>query len=569
MSGVTVQRRTGWVPVLVALAIVAAACGGDDDTADDPGGSAAEATEEPGDEASSDEPTDEPTDEPAEEPTDGAAENGATHELVVGATADPWIDASEADKKRAPNYPLNTDVCETLVQLGTDFSVQDSTATVDYVGDNTFRFTLNEGVTFADGTPVTVEDLKYSIDYTTTEPAIGFSFVGPDSTTIVDDRSIDVRPTEQNLRLPEQITHPTYSVLKQGSDPYSDLEGSMCTGPFVLESYTPQEEIVVVRNENYWGTPALLDRITFRFYPDDTTRSLALQNGEVDMIVDVPLAILESVESLPGIKIERAPVGNTTLMYLARRNADGSDRVLADPLVRRAVAAAIDRETYVNGVLAGNAEVIPHVAPPAVLGEFSDMVEGVPYDPAAAAQLLDDAGWTRASDDAVRTKDGAPLQVTIIYDRTDLTTAEFVQAQLRDVGFDAEVLQLDAGAYRERLDTGDYDIDISIPNQNDANPAFLMALRWYSKATGANAQIISPGPDTAYEAIIDEILAESDPTELRRLAAEAMHELVDVEVGGVTLAGGYRVYALDESVEGFQPHPSNTNQRWSTVHVEG
>ena len=488
-------------------------------------------------------------------------------ELIVGVAADPWVDSSEGDKKRKPNYPLNADVCDTLVQLMPDFSVAPMATQAQYVGNNTFRFTLQPGVRFSDGTPVTAEDLKYSVDYTTQPPAIGSGFIGRDSARVVDERTIEITPTVDNLRLIEQINHPSLVVLKPGSDPLANVVTSVCTGPFKVERYTPQQELVVVRNTNYWGPQqALLDRITFKFYPDDATRALALQNNEVDMIQDVPLSILRSVEAQPGVKIVRAPVGNTTMFYIARRTSTGEERILNDPLVRRAVAHSIDRNAYVNGVLGGNAEVIPHVAPPAVLGEFANMVQGVPFNRQEAARLLDQAGWTRQGD-AVRTRGGQPLRVKIIYDRVDLTTAEFVQGQLRAVGFDAQIAQLDAGAYRDATSTGDYDIDISLPNQNDGNPAFLLALRWYSKATGANARIISPGPNTRYEAMIDSILVEPDATELRRKSAEAMRELVDVEVGGVVLAGGYRVYALKDKVHGFEAHPSSTNQRWRTVYV--
>lgn len=538
--------------LLVAVALVATACSSSEPTTTD-AADPADVTGEPTDAAGT--------------ATDSDQPSGA-QELVVGAAEDPWVDSSESDQKRKPNYPLNADVCETLVQLSPEFTVEPSTTEVEYVGDNTFEFTLRDGVTFSDGSPVTVEDLKYSVDYTTQEPTVGFSFIGPDSTTIVDDRTIAVTPEETNLRMAEQINHPSYAVLKEGSDPFNDLDSSVCTGPFVVDSYTPEEELVVVRNDNYWGEPAKLDRITFRFYPDETTRALALQNDEVDLIMDVPLSILDSVESQPGVKIVTAPIGNTTMFYIARRTVDGEDRVTADPNVRRAIAAAMNEEAYVSGVLGGNAEVIPHIAPPAVLGEFADMVEGVPFDPEEAGRLLDEAGWTREGDGVRTNSDGEPLTVTIIYSRVELTTAEFVQSQLAEVGFDAQVEQLDAGAYRDALDSGAYDLDISLPNQNDGNPAFLLALRWYSKATGANAQIISPGPDTEYEAMIDAILEEEDPTELRRRAAEAMHELVDVEVGGVTLAGGYRVYAMKDSVQGFEPHPSSTNQRWSTVFIQ-
>ncbi|MGI9119510.1 MAG: ABC transporter substrate-binding protein [Acidimicrobiales bacterium] len=496
----------------------------------------------------------------------------AVQELVVGYGGDPWIDASQSDQKRIPNYPLNADVCETLVRLTPDFKVAESLASKwERVGDNTFRFTLKDGPKFSDGTPLTADAAKYSLDYTVAEPSTsGFAFLGPDSTKVIDPKTVEVTPTKANLRLVEQINHPTYSVLAPGSDPLKDPKPT-CTGPFKVAEYVPSERLVVVRNDAYWGEPAKLDKITFRFIPDDTTRTLALQNGEVDLITDVPRGVLSTLKDQGDMKIEQAPVGQVFLMYVARRDLAGTDKPLADVKVRRAVAAAMDQKSFVEGVLDGNAEQVATVGPPAVLGQFAGMVKGVPYDRSESARLLDEAGWTMGPD-GIRVKGGRPLELSIVYPSgsgggtgIDLTEVEFVQAQLKEVGINGKVEQLDAGAYRERLDTGNYDLDFSGPNQNDANPAFLLSLRWYSKATGKNAQFISPGPDTEFERIIDQSQEATDQVQLQRLSAEAMHELVDNEVGGIPLAGVYRTYAMKDDVQGLEPHPSSTNQRWSTV----
>lgn len=495
------------------------------------------------------------------------ADGGPVQELVVGVGADPWVDA-EIDRKRIPNYPLNADVCETLVHLGTDFQLEPMVASGwEFVGDNTYRFTLDTDARFSDGRPVTVEDVKASLDYTVAEPQIGNSFLGPDSVTIIDDRTVDVTPEKPNLRLIDEINHPTYAVLSTGDDPLTD-ENVTCTGPFRIVGYTPEQELVVERNDNYRGKRPALDKITFRFLPDDTTRVLALQNGEVDLITDVPLGILDSLQATPGIRTQNAPVGFNTLFYLARRDAAGNPRVLDDPLLRRAVAASMDADAYVNGLLNGNAEVVDTIAPPAVLGRFADLVQGIDFDPAEAERLLDQAGWTRAGD-GIRTKDGQPLRLTIVFNRIDLASVEFVQAQLRTVGIEGVIEQLDAGAYTAALDAGAYDLNVTVPNQNNANPAFIMTLQFYSKARGTGAPVIGPGAGTAFDALIDQTQAESDPIELQRLSAEAMHQLVDVEVAAVNLAGGYRVIAMREGVDGLQMHPSNTNQRWSTVFRTG
>jgi peptide/nickel transport system substrate-binding protein len=224
----------------------------------------------------------------------------------------------------------------------------------------------------------------------------------------------------------------------------------------------------------------------------------------------------------------------------------------------------MDTQTLVAGVLDGNAEKIATVSPPAVLGEFADMVKGVPFDRSEAGRLLDEVGWTRQGD-GIRTKDGKPLEVTIVYSRVDLSTIEYVQAQLRAVGIDGKIQQLDPGAYKAATEAGNYDLNISKPNQNDANPAFIMALLFYSESISKSAKTIAPGAGSTFDNLIAETLSAKDETTLRRTAAEAMHELVDVEVAGIPLAGGYRIFAMNDTVRGVQIHPSGTNQRWATV----
>lgn len=474
----------------------------------------------------------------------------------------------EINMKRLGMYPLNAGICEPLVRLATDFSIEPSLATSwEYVGDNTFQFELRDGVTFHDGSELDAEAVKYTLDYTAQEPATGsFTFVGEGSTKIVDERTVSVIPTQPNLRLIEQINHPTFGIMAPGSDPLENQD-PVCTGPFVLDSYQEEQQLVVTRNEDYWGDQAQLDKITFRFIPDDSTRAAALQAGEVDVILVTEHGIVESLEQDPRLKVVNAPPGQNIVIYIAQRGA-GGEKVTADPAVRRAIAHAIDRETYVNDVLDGRAELVHTINPPAILGEYADMIQGIPYDPQAAEQLLDEAGWTEGAD-GIRTKDGERLSIDIIFDpaRITLSTPEYVQEQLRQVGIDARVLQLEAAAYLERLETGDYHLDISAPNQNDGDPAFLLALRWWSKSATPNAKFISPGPGTEFDRLVARTRSTTDPDELRRLAAEAMKVLVEEEVAGISLAGTYRIWVMRREVEGFEPHPSGINQSWDTIYL--
>jgi peptide/nickel transport system substrate-binding protein len=113
------------------------------------------------------------------------------------------------------------------------------------------------------------------------------------------------------------------------------------------------------------------------------------------------------------------------------------------------------------------------------------------------------------------------------------------------------------------MNTGQFDLDIEVPNQNDANPAFLLALRWYSRSNVKSAAFIAAGP--RFDALIEQALAAETREEVQQKAAEAMHLLVDEDVVAIPLAGIYRIYAMKDHVHGFEPHPSRLNQWWNTV----
>ncbi len=483
----------------------------------------------------------------------------AVQELTVAYGADQFM--LELNRKRLTMYPLNANVCEPLVQLTTEFEVAPLLAeSWEYAGDNTYRFVLRDGVRFHDGAQLNAEAVEFSLDLTAQEPKTNYSFLSEDSAKVVDPTTVEVQPTKPNLRLVEQLLHPTYSIMPVGTDPTVE---PVCTGPFTFVDYVQNDHLTVERNDDYWGEPAKLEKITFRFIPDDSTRALALQSGEVDVIADVNRAQVDSLRETPGIKVVTAPPGQVILLYIAQRDAQGP-RLTADRSIRRAIAHAIDETAFVEQVLDGNAEVVSTVNPPEVLGEFADQVEGIPYDPQEAARILDEAGW-RPGPDGVRTKDGRRLTLSTIFDSTRVTpdVAQYVQAQLAEVGIEANIEQLDKAAYQDRVDTGGYDLDLETPNQNDANPAFLLALRWYSKSSVDNARFVSVGPE--FDALIEQALNTPHREEVQRLAADAMRLLVDEEAAAVPLAGTYRIYAMKENVEGFDPHPSGINQSWATV----
>ena len=470
--------------------------------------------------------------------------NDERRTLVVAAGADEY--PLTLNRERLGRYPLNAGICEPLVRLSAGLGVAPALAVrwERRAGDEV-RFVLRSGVTFSDGTPFDARAVLHTLAQAA-RTHTDYSFLSATSVRIVDDTTLDVRPARVNRRLVDQLVHPTYSILKPGSDP---VRAPVCTGPFRLVDYAAHDHLTVVRNERYRGARARLDTVVFRFIPDETTRMLALRSRQVDAVVDVGRASASALERVPGLRIMTATPGAVLVMYM-NLNGVAPYAQLRDTALRRALAMAIDRRTLVESVHGGGrAAVVATVNPPSVLGAYASLVQGVGYDPAAATRAL--RGRRRA------------LRLIANPGVVDRATVEYVQAQLARVGIDVAVDQLDSAAFESRLNSGAFDLDLEVPSQNDANPAFLLALRWYSGSGTRSVAYTHASP--RFDALVEQALAATTDDDARRAAAAAMHQLVDVEVGAVPLAGISRVYAMTDRVRGFVPHPSRLNQDWSAV----
>ena len=483
----------------------------------------------------------------------------APQQLVVA--AGPDTSPSGAFQARLGVYPLNVNVAEPLVRLTSDYRVEPQLATSwKYLGNNTWRFHLRKGVRFHDGQPLTAEAVRWSIEQ---QVKGGFtSFPLKENTVrVVDALTVDFRTTEPDLRLPEQLVHPNYSIFAPGTDPRTKPVG---TGPFRFVEYKAYDHISVVRNDDYWGEKARLERIRFRFLPDPTTRLLALLAGEVDLVMDVPREQVATVQGRSDLRLLRAAVGQMLSFQL---NAHGKPphTILGDRQVRRAIALSIDRRQLVHDVWRDEAQVLRTMTVPAILGKFADRLHGFDYDLVQADRLLNEDGWTRDAS-GTRNKGGRALRLTMIASpEIDAAAVELLQAQLRAAGIDVRWDRLpDTASFAARGTSGDSDINLAAANQNDANPLFLPALIYYSKSLRPFSRWYAVGD--AFDKVVDAGLAAEGPDEARLLAVESMRLATDDAAILVPIAGLFRIYAASTSVEGLLPHPSQTNQSWTAVY---
>ncbi len=442
----------------------------------------------------------------------------------------------------------------------------------EFVEPNTWRFTLRQGVTFHDGTPLTAEAVKWTMGRVA---AAGGGILGVDenSTVVVDDFTVEITPARTNLRVVQQISHSSYSIVAPNTEPADTRIG---TGPFKEVEYVKEDRYVVEANTDYWGEKPKLDGINFRFIPDATTRLLALQSGEVDLIYDVPRESAGEVTSNSELRLVTSLVGAYEALYVNIHGEEPYD-LGQDKAVRQAVAYAIDKQSIVDGVWQGNAEISNTMIPPRILGDAVDIVQGTEFDPERAKQILEEAGWTEGSG-GTREKDGRQLKLTMIvgFPNAEIhrPMPEFVQAQLADVGIEMEIVQTpDTATYEARLQTLEGDLWAENGNQNDGNPCFLPDLLFYSPVEGGDAESNMYGNafalGAAFDTHIDDCRAAVTTEEVQDAAANAMKVLIDDEFVVIPLAGVFRIYGTIANVEGFEPHPSGLNQIWTGVSLKG
>lgn len=493
----------------------------------------------------------------------GAAcsERSSDHEssgraLIVAAPGDGFGLGGDAELGL---YPINANIYEPLLRLTADFRPAPSLATRwEFVPPNTWRFHLRRDVRFHDGTSLTADAVRWTMERMARRGA-GSTGMAPGSTRVVDDSTVDITPVFANRRLPEQLVHPVYGIMSPGSDPTRHPVG---TGPFRFVEYRASDHLTVARFDGYWGGPALLPGIVFRFVPDPATRVLSLRAGEVDVVNEFPREVQDA-------RVVRSPVSGYEALYVTAHGVAPFD-LGGDRTVRRAIAAALDRERIARDVWTGAAEPSPTVVPAAALGNYASRIRGTAHDPAAARALLDAAGW-RAAADGIRVRGGRRLQLSLVVGfpnpQIHRPMPEIVQSALREIGIDLTIIQVpDAAAFQARIKAGQGDLWAEAGGQNDANPCFLAHLLFYGGARlkpSAYATLFAPGP--ALDRFVDACREARSRDEVERNAADAERVLVDDAFIVIPLAATRRVWGVSAQVNGFSPHPSTLSQRWEHV----
>lgn len=457
-------------------------------------------------------------------------------------------------------------IFDTLANMDDHFHVQPMLAERwETVGTNTYRFHLRAGVKFHDGSPLTADDVKASLDYYVSTKQTTASTLGPDSIRVADPLTVDITPTRTDGRLVEELVHPVHGIFKKGTDPQTAPIG---TGPYRFVSYERNVQLVVERFPDYWDQPhaAKLNRITFNSVPDAQTRFLGLRSGTFQVIGDVAPDATAELQAIPKAKVARSVPGASTHLDF---NVNGPDPYVLgkDPNVRKAVALAVDRKALVQTVYHDNADVEP--LQPDLFGPSTNDVKGPSYDPAQAKQVLAAAGW-KPGGDGILTNGARRLALVYVIgfgggDAAKLT-GEVLQSQLKQVGIDLQLTStLDPGTLQAKTRAGEFDLMWGKGSQTDADPCFLYDLNFASSAIGGTATFLAPGGKVDEE--IQACRAATTLEAAQKQAVVVAHQVIDLDYFRIPTGTVREIWGTAGTVTGFRSDPILGRANWEEIYL--
>jgi peptide/nickel transport system substrate-binding protein len=339
-------------------------------------------------------------------------------------------------------------------------------------GGLTYTYTLREGLTWSDGTPLTADDVAWTVNTSRDQGWMNHSSITANLTaTAVDARTVKITSSVPDPKLPTMDVYilPKHIWEEQAAGDittYDALDG-VGSGPFTLQEWKSGQSWTMKANPNYWkGAPAI-DQVIFRVFTNADAMVAALKKGEIDAANAVPSSAFADLQSTEGIEAIFGTQGSMTELAMngmAGGLGDGHP-ALQDVTVRHAIHHAIDKQVLFDRVINGYGVkgTTLSVSPDPAWKPAIPEAEQYTYDPARAQQLLDDAGYVDTNGDGVREMPGGGQELVFRYaERSESEVAapirELVTGWLEQIGIGTEVSVFDDTQLTDVVASGEYDL---------------------------------------------------------------------------------------------------------------
>lgn len=415
----------------------------------------------------------------------------------------------------------------------------------------TWTLHIREGVSFSNGNPVTASAVKASLErlYAETDPDQGGT--GNSNPEIyltwesleADDAAgtVTIVCSSPTGNLPGILAYPYFAVIDVTEAP----ESIIGTGPYRLESKQAGVSLEMVRNEYYWNGEVPYDSVTILSLEDSSTKSMALQSGDVDVVENITTASdLEKLSQDDTYYVATAAGVRTGNSYL---NFHG---VLGNDALRQAILMALDSETMCETTVAGMYTAGISVLPSSLAYHYDQLTNPYPYDPEQAEAVLDAAGIVDTDGDGIRELDGENLNLNYVaYTSRNLNEfAEAIALQLAEIGVGVTVTVCDYDTALALQNAGEFDlITANTTTVGTGDPQDFLG-GWYS----GNSQNYGYYQNEEYDRLYEKLTVTVDSEERTELITQLQQILID---DAATIVHGYynsRMFSRADRVTGAE-----------------
>ncbi|HLV34805.1 MAG TPA: ABC transporter substrate-binding protein [Spirillospora sp.] len=446
-------------------------------------------------------------------------------------------------------------IYEPLVDLDADLNIIPALAESWEFNDDATVLTLNlrPGVTFHDGSAMTAEDVRASFERILDEEtgaAARANYLSIESIDTPDDMTVIFNLSEPDVPLLTALATTNAAIVPSEMVESGDFSsGAVGTGPFILDSWIPEERTILSANPNWWGEGPFIEGVEIRIIPDEASILAALRAGEIDFaLLNDPLiaTLLIGDES---VVLNRVPA---IAYHVLQLNASREPMDVLE--VRQAMACAIDRQEVLDTASLGEGTVTGPLTIPAYAVPLEEYF-CYEKDLDRARELLAQAGYA----------DGFTLNVIAATGEppTALSEAQNIQAQLAEIGINIEIEVLELSVYVDRWLAADFDAAVAL-NGGRPDP-YTMYARYWTK-TG-NLQGVAGYIDDTLDSLMAQGKAETDPAARYQIFADFQKHLVEM-APWIWLYNGFEYTAHQPYVQGFVPSPTDSLVSFRQVRLE-
>jgi peptide/nickel transport system substrate-binding protein len=334
------------------------------------------------------------------------------------------------------------------------------------------------------------------------------------------------------------------------------------SGRFRLARWDAGRRIELVADTNNYRGRAKLDRVIWSIVPDAGAAMAQVLSGQADMLDLVPADQLHVVDSSKTVR--PVPYPNLQYVFLGFNEVDPKTPskphpLFADRQLRRAISMAVDRRAMLLNVFGTSGRLLYGPFPRSL--PFADTtLTDIPYDTVRAKAILDSLGWRQASSGAVRQRNGQPLRfnlVTPVSSRPRMAYAVLIQEQLRRVGVQVDLEQMQANAAFERQMKRNFDAEL-LGQSTDPSPSGYEQ-QWASSGVPPAGQNWVSYHNPQYDALLDSALTASDPARVRAYMRRAFQIQID-DAPGIWL---YEVPTIAAIQRRIHPAPMRADGWWA------